>query len=211
MVRLIPDAIVQPGAGGIVQRAPLVQASEDFTAADGTAITALALPWTKHATGATNTAAPTVQSGRVVGENAATTSLYYRNDVGPVSANYHIECDVVQKSAAGSVGISSRIVTGANTFYSARFSAAIGWRLFKVVAGTPTQIGSTVANVLTNDQPYRVALDVVESSLVMWVDGVPIISGIDTAITAAGKAGIFIFGAMTTTTGYHLDNWRVVQ
>jgi hypothetical protein len=214
MVRIIPYAIVQPGAGGIVMRAPLVQASESFTAADTTLITALALPWTKNTAGSNNTAAPSIDSGRAHNENAATTSLYYRDDVQPASADYDVEADVVQRSDTNvsSAGVSARIVPGANTHYTALYNNATnGWQLVRLVTGALTQLGSDAAQVLTLDQTYRLRLSVRGTVIALWVDGVPLITQPDAQVTAPGRAGLRTSNVATSTTGIHLDNWLVRQ
>jgi hypothetical protein len=219
MPRIMPDPLIRigglvgPGGGVVVQPAPLVQASESFTAADGTAITALSPPWTKHGS-ATNVADPTVQANRVVGEDTANLSLYYRNDWVPTSADYRVECDLVQRSDNNLdfVGVVGRLATGANTCYHARYSNATNvWQLFRVVAGAATQLGSDAGQVLTIDQAYRLALDMRGSQLTMSVDGLPLVAAIDANVTAPGRAGIRIIGNATAATGIHIDNWRAVQ
>lgn len=214
MVRLLPDHIVRPGRGGIVQRAPLAQASETFTAADGTAITALTPPWTKHAVAATNTAAPVVNGGRVHGENAASVSVYYRNDWVPAGADYDVFCDVVLLSDnnTSEVGPVGRALTAANTMYMARYNAISNvWQLFKFVNGTATQLGSNVDQTLTVSQAYATTLSMRGSAIALFVDGVPIVAVTDADVTAPGRAGIRLQNAATSSTGLHLDNWGVRQ
>jgi hypothetical protein len=191
----------------------IVTASEAFTAADGTLITALALPWTKHVN-ATNTTAPTVQSNRIFGENANTISLYYRDDWVPSSADYAVECNVVlitdnNLSICGPVG---RLATAATTFYSVRYNTQTNvWQLFKFVAAAGTQLGTDQAATLTPGQNYRARLEMRGSTIAMVVDGATLVSVVDAAIPAPGRAGIRITVNATSATGLHLDDWRAIQ
>lgn len=191
---------------------PAVVARDDFPAADGTAITALAPPWTKNTSAATNTNAPAVDSGRVHNENAATTSIYYRNDINPVGADYRLECDIVMRSAINtSAGLVARMVVGANSYYSIRYTHTVGWRMFRIVAGSQAQLGGTVAQTLVVDQPTRLAFDLRGNTLVALVNGNPIIAVVDTNLVSAGKPGLLVIGAETATTGVHVAAWRVLQ
>jgi hypothetical protein len=193
---------------------PAVVARDDFAAADTTAITSLAPPWTKHAVAATNTAAPAVAGGRIHGENAATISVYHRADWAPASPDYAVVCDVVplsdnDLSEAGPVG---RVLASANTMYMVRYNQISNiWQLFKFVNGTATQLGASIAQTLTVGQRYVAALVMAGTTIAMRVDGVTIVAVGDTAIPAAGLAGVRIQNAATSTTGLHLGHWRVEQ
>ncbi len=65
--------------------------------------------------------------------------------------------------------------------------------------------------VLTVDQAYALTLSMVGTTINLIVDGAVTITQTDSAITAAGRAGMRPNNAATSTTGVHLDNWRVRQ
>lgn len=190
----------------------VLRASDTFTDADATSILTHVPEigtWVKYAA-STNTADPTIIGNRIVGENAATVSIY--SCVSPQTPNYIVSCDVVMRSdnnlsQNGPIG---RLVTGVVTYYHARYNTLTNaWQLYKFVNSTPTQLGTDQAAVLTVDQAYRCDLWMTGSLISMVVDGVTLVSVTDTAIPNAGRAGFRIGGAETGTTGVHLDNFSV--
>jgi hypothetical protein len=192
---------------------PAVRVYDDFVAADGTAITALAPAWTKHAAGSSNTAAPAVAAGRVHGENAASISLYYRA-AAPVGPDSVVEADIYLASDnnASNIGVCLRIVAGANTFYTFRYNTSGDvWQLFKFVAGSATQLGSNTGTALATGSSARSRLEARGSVLTCSVNGAVVLTVVDTSIPAAGFAGFRANQAATASTGVHLDNWRVLQ
>lgn len=193
---------------------PTVAVADGFLAADGTAITSLVPAWTKLAALSTNTADPSVDGGRVHGENAATVGLYYRNDWAPSSPDYDVSAAFVRRSTGGTgiAGIAGRIGTAANNLYYARWiESGTAWQLFRTVAGASTQLGASVTQSLVVDQPYVATLSMRGTIVTLLVDGVPIIAVADATVTAPGRAGIRLQNAATSTTGVHLDQWRVLQ
>jgi hypothetical protein len=184
--------------------------SESFTGTDGTLITALSPPWVKHP-GSTNTTAPTIGAGRIYGENTANTSIYYPQTC-PSFVDGAVECDVVQRSDndLSTAGIMIRASTQFTTMYFVRYTTLGSfWQLFGAVSGSNTQIGANVAQTLTVDQAYRLRLEVRGSLVTVSVAGAVIISQTDTTVPAAGRAGIRLSGNATSTTGVHLDLFRV--
>jgi hypothetical protein len=47
--------------------------------------------------------------------------------------------------------------------------------------------------------------------IALFVDGAEVVSVVDTAITAAGRGGLYFLSNATSATGLHLDNWQVRQ
>jgi len=193
-----------------------ILALDTFTDPDGTVLTShladTGQAWTKNTTASNNTAAPTIQANRTVGENAATASVYTL--VAPATPDYAVSCDVVMRSdnnlsICGPIG---RLVNGAVTYYHARYNTQTGnaWQLFKWVGNVATQLGTDVAQTLTVDQPYRVDLRMRGATIALVVDGVVLVSVQDAAIPAAGLAGLKWSGAATSTIGLHLDACKVV-
>jgi hypothetical protein len=81
--------------------------------------------------------------------------------------------------------------------------------LWRVSAGGFTQLGSTVAQTLTNNQTYVLKLEMIGTAIKVYVDGSQIISVTDSGITQVGKAGIRMFGStsQSDTVGIHIDNY----
>jgi hypothetical protein len=189
-------------------------AFDSFTDADGTALTShtadTGQSWTKNATASNNTAAPTIDGNRAHGENASTASVYTL--IAPAVADYVVSCDVVMRSdnnlsTCGPIG---RLVSGVVTYYHVRYNTLGNvWQLFKWVANSATQLGADQAQTLTVDQAYRAELRMLGSLISMVVDGVVLVSVTDTAIPAAGLAGLKWASPATSTVGVHLDNVRV--
>lgn len=107
-------------------------------------------------------------------------------------------------------GVVGRINTSADTAYFARHTT-VGeqWQLFKVVAGSSTQLGTPLSATPTIDQVYRLTLRMIGSAISVLLDGVVIITATDTAITAAGMAGLRVSGTASNSAGLHLDNFFV--
>lgn len=104
------------------------------------------------------------------------------------------------------VGVVVRAAAAANTFYQALVRGPIGAscliQVRKVVAGTITVLGTTLAPVAVGDT-FR--LTVVGTTLTATVNGVLRVEVGDSAI-AAGSAGIYLFDAASVTSA-QLDNW----
>ena len=96
-------------------------------------------------------------------------------------------------------------------YYAHYTTVTNAWQLFKVVAGVSTQIGSDVAQVLVVDQAYTCILAGRGSNLRVYVDAAIIINQTDATITAAGRGGLRMSGAATSTIGVHLDNYTMRQ
>lgn len=207
---LVVDA---PALAGGIAGGNRTRALDSFTDVDGTAITSH-IPeigtWTKHTAGSTNTAAPTIIGNRLVGENAATNSLY--TIASPSTPNVIVACDVVMRSDnnVSQCGLVGRVVAGAATYYHARYNTlANAWQLYKFVVGAATQLGTDQAAVLTVDAVNPLQLSIIGSTIGMIVGGVTLVSVTDAAIPAAGLAGFKLASASTATTGLHLDSLSV--
>lgn len=189
---------------------PRVVVSDTFAAADGTSLPTYNPLFSKHATGSTNTADPSIDAGRAHGENAASTSLYVHAYV-PRTPDYIVAALVVQRtdnnlSLAGPAG---RVQSGANTLYHVQYNTqSNSWQLVKRVAGTAT-VFADIAATLVSNQPYLAELSMFGAEIKMIVNGAVIGSATDSAITLAGSVGVRFSGAATSTTGLHLDEWLV--
>ncbi len=132
-------------------------------------------------------------------------SLYYNNGT-PGAADYTVEADLTQVSNLDVVGICARLSTGAKTMYVGYFDNAVpGWKLSVFNAGTETVMQSVSSTLGTH-----VWLTVASTTITLSVQGVAVnTSSVNSAISSAGKAGIFYsnsdwgFG----TTGRPMDNF----
>jgi hypothetical protein len=144
-----------------------------------------------------------------------TNCVIYRAETPP-SADYSVKADIYVAGAGVSgnaPGVCARMDTSALTYYEARLAFSSGssanWQLYKRVAGTYTQLGSNVAQTVSTSTSYAVELRVNGSAIELYKlgEGSAAISATDSAITAAGKAGLRDNAASTNTTGYHYDNF----
>lgn len=190
-------------------------AEDTFTDSDGTLLTS-------HVgeLGATWTVQPSVFTGSAQISNAnrlrptagADLRRFYSSGVPP-AADYEVSANIVWLSGAvgfGYMGVCGRMSTSADTSYTVRWAASLtAWQLFKMVAGTQTQLGSNVVQALTAGRPYRVKLRMVGTRISVSVEGVDIIVQTDAVITAAGRGGVWVGqnngGGDLNTTGVHLD------
>ncbi|NMC75391.1 MAG: hypothetical protein GYA56_13690 [Geobacteraceae bacterium] len=185
----------------------MVFVTDTFTDANGTSVVShtgeLGASWTRQ-TGYEYDAV--IQNGRLAGYLATATAGYASGVPG--SPDYSVSADlyVVSDTSGRLSGVTGRASTSAFTFYLARYLRGSGWQLFKYVGGTFTQLGSSVAQPLTLGATYRMELRMSGNVISLYVDGQLLITQIDSAISAAGRAGYRLTG--TPTTGYHLDNLR---
>lgn len=156
----------------------------------------------------------------------------YRNGSGynkiyttatPPTADYSVEADLVVKSvlADDRAGVLGRIDTATTSYYMARWEETNNsWNIEKLLnnAASPTYLASTVNQpALVAGQAYRIKLEMVGSSLKLYVNGVLTTSATDTSLTAAGKAGLADGASAVSsvtksaTTGLHFDNFQVAQ
>lgn len=187
-------------------------ASALFAAADGTTLATADANFSLHPsyTGTAQIAANRVRA------NSTTNSAYIHSGV-PASADYSVSCDQWMTEADGggngiNVAVCARMDAAANTLYMARYLGGTtdAWQLYKIVAGTATLLGSSAAATLAATA-YALKLEVIGSAIKVYVSGgtTAVISVTDTAVTAAGKAGIRSNSSVAPTDliGVHLDNF----
>ena len=135
------------------------------------------------------------------------TAAYYYS-ASPPSADYYVQADFFAAAITSvNAAICGRMDTTANTMYIIRLNNGTSWELRKIVAGTATTIGSSTNQLPTNGTSKTVKLIMSGTSISVLVNGVTEISVTDSAISAAGKAGVRFAGAASSTTGFHLDNF----
>ena len=188
-------------------------ASDNFNGTNNTELTAYSASWAKQ-TGYTENAIIGLD-GQWVVTTATVGYACYRNTATPGSANYDVECDITRRNVSSSnspiLGVTGRASSSAQTFYWLVYTHnSNNIRLFKMVAGTQTQLGSSYTFTVTNNVAARLRLRMDGSSISGWLDGTQIIGPVtDTAITAAGHAGLITIA--TRDVGVqdvlYIDNW----
>ena len=177
--------------------------SDTFTDSDGTSVTS-------HTgeTGATWTNHPSYTNGAKIQNNRAHGNNDYRvlyASGSPASADYDVEAVVRKVTGLNHAGVVGRCSTSTNTYYAAVWeNAGPWWRLYKLVSGTSTSLG-TYSDNPAEGTDRTVKLQMRGTSIKVFVDGTERISVTDSAISDAGRAGIrLLYG--TATTGYHVDS-----
>jgi hypothetical protein len=138
----------------------------------------------------------------------------------PINANYEIAAPlkhIANTSPAFADGVVIRLSTSAVTGYLLRYitdgSFGLGgqWLLGKYVAGTFTSLGSYAEVLTPGDEPV-VRLRADGDQISVYVDDVLRIGPItDTAITAAGRAGMWFQGIGSDTNGNHLSSFTATD
>lgn len=187
-------------------------ASESFTGTEGAELAAHNAAFTKCPS---LTGAIEIASNR--GRCTSTTSPGYYHSGAPASADYQVTADLTKVSAAVSfIGVLGRQSTSVNTSYRATVdptsSGSTGtMQLFKFVAGVATQLGSSTSVTYVTSETREIKLEMVGSAIKVFWDGSgsPTISVTDTAISAAGKAGVrgFSSAAPGDSVGGHITNF----
>lgn len=182
-----------------------------FTAANATTLSTLSTSegsvWTRNSA---------IQGQWIIQSNRAYPSvagLIYPN-IAPATADYSVFADLFIVSKTGVSAIAGRIQAGANTAYYAYNDMSTNvWVLAKIVAGAaPVVISNSASQSLTVGNTYAVELRMSGTSIHLYVNGAGVYtSTTDSSITAAGFGGLRSTGAVTTTTGAHVDNFSIVD
>lgn len=137
-------------------------------------------------------------------------------------ADYAVQADVyVRSTVAGDMtGVIGRANTGNpnGTFYYAGYHQSDGsWHVVKYLNGVPTNLATSAPVALTVGQSYRLRLNMVGTTIGLYVNDVQQASATDASITAAGRAGMLdgdptggTTSALSHSTGLQLDNFSVV-
>lgn len=136
-------------------------------------------------------------------QNNGTGAAVYQYAATPPSASYSVWADIAKLSGntgnGPRMGVCGRMAASADTFYYALYSHDLtNIRLFKRVAGVQTQLGSSYTYTLTGT---AAKLELVMNGSAISVklnDSVVIGPVTDTDITAAGRAGIYLFDMRET-------------
>ena len=194
--------------------------ADSFTGAAGTLLSAhtpeTGTSWTRWVN---DTITGYLTGANRIRKDNVTGGVGYYTATVPASANYKVEADVVVQSltTGDHIGVIGRwditATTGSGTFYLARYeTSSSSWQLLKSVNGTATSLGS-FAQTLSVGGTYRLGLDMSGTTIRLLVDGVSRISATDSAVTAAGRAGVRLGAGSDSapegeSTGLQLDNFQ---
>lgn len=138
-------------------------------------------------------------SGAAAGSNSGSVATFALAPGEPASADYDVVCKIVRGSnAVGALmGVGGRVNAygGALEGYIAAYDGSGIWHLYKYIAGTPTELGTPYAQALTNGVEYTLMLRMVGTSIKLLVNGVERVTATDSAITAAGRSGLYWYSA----------------
>jgi len=184
-------------------------ASDSFTGTEGDELTAYSSDWLN---GPAYTGKMEISANR--SRQASTASSLYRHATAPASADYSVSADLFAKTTApdNSVGVVGRASASAATFYHARYggTSTQKWQLYKIVNGSFTLLGDSY-QILVDETSYNVKLDMTGTAIKLFKEneGTAVVSVTDSAITAAGAAGLrsYTGTAITDTSGMHADNF----
>lgn len=197
---------VPPG----VPPAPVTFLNDTFTDTNGVLLEnhvgEVGATWTKHTGWA---GVGTVQANRIWGGSGE--AHYYASGV-PLSPDYDVTATIfdVSNQDVTLCGPMGRMVVGTNTGYAAFVILSGGVTyvyLKKFVNGTATDLANnSTITALVVGSSHTLTLRMQGSSLAALWDGVSVVTTTDTAITAAGRAGIIHNGVSASNTGYHIDS-----
>lgn len=182
-------------------------ASDTFDGTEDTTLTVYDAAWVLM-TGVTMTAE--IASSRARNSSASLSS--YRNTASPPSADYPVSASLFVRETTSNrrAGVIGRASAIANSYYLARLVTGTGWQLAKVINGTFTQLGSSVAQSVSADTSYDVKLLMTGTTIELYKlgEGTAAVSATDSALTDAGFAGIYFnSGIASDTQGIHIDTW----
>lgn len=183
-------------------------ASDAFGGTEGTELSAYDASWTRVLD---NPGGAEIAGGRLRA-NALSNTAYYHSATPP-SADYPVQATIYAATVVsnGNAGVVGRASSSANTFYYGRANGTSGWQLYKRVAGVTTQLGSSAAQTFSAGVSYSIKLLMTGSTIELYKlgEGTAAISVTDTAISAAGFAGVYFLAgtAPSDTTNFHIDDW----
>lgn len=137
------------------------------------------------------------------------TSASYASGVPP-SADYQVCADFYNVTAiAVNIAVTGRMDTTADTMYLLRLTDGTTWTVRKIVAAAATTLGSSTNQIPTaGGAPKRGCLVMTGDQISGVIEGVTELGPFtDSAITAAGRAGIRSTATSSATTGMHLDSF----
>jgi len=132
----------------------------------------------------------------------------YRTSTPP-SADYEVTGTFKCLSVVpgDNVSVVARADPDVRTLYWARYLQGTGWQVYKTVNNSNTIFGTFDGPTMDEGESRIVKLRVQGTTLTLFVDGTQIAQITDSAITAAGYAGIRMGPNTTPTTGIHFEDF----
>lgn len=133
---------------------------------------------------------------------------YFASGVPPsTTQTVCVEINVLSDVSAN-IGPCARMDQTANTMYCARYNSGTAYDLRKIIAGTATTL-ATSTNQLISVGSFKTLCVVTNGTTIsMTVNGTSEGSVTDADISSAGRTGFRAAGAVSSSTGYHLDNFH---
>ncbi len=126
------------------------------------------------------------------------------NSGTPPSADYTVQCNTIAgaSSTSDSAGVMARVSSagGGNGYLALINQTSAAVQLFKLVAGSFTQLGSNVALPGGTATQTAVQCQVTGTTIQVNINGVNQITQTDSAISATGLSGILLNGLGVTST-----------
>jgi len=141
--------------------------------------------------------------GTHVIQNGGAGTAVYQHSAAPPSASYSVWADIAKLSGntggGPRMGVCGRMAASADTFYFVLYSHDLtNVRLFKRVAGVQSQLGGSHSFTLTGT-PSKLELVMNGASISARLNDVAVIGPVtDSEITAAGRAGVYLFDMRET-------------
>ena len=190
--------------------------SDDFTsvAAGADLSTSTAATWAKNTGSGENAAFQGTAAGRVFNAGGGGgTAQYTCTDKVPAAANYTIECDIDPVTIAGnSTGVMARCNGTGNAFngYLLAYRPFHGCILSRVDSGALTTIGTSNTGTTDPAPGTTIHLKLTVTGTTIQADVTGGMTGswsaTDATYAAKGTVGVYCNGAVTGTTGPHIDN-----
>jgi hypothetical protein len=111
-------------------------------------------------------------------------------------------------------GVCARMDTSALTYYLFLFVPSASTdvcKLWKVVNGTFTQIGSNYTSEFPLTTNRRIAIECIGTTINAYVESALVITVTDATISDAGRPGFYSYNTSTNSTGVHLDDWQAYR
>jgi hypothetical protein len=188
---------------------------DTFTGTDGTTLAShtgeTGASWTKHPQ---FTGSLALDTNRVRNATSDTNAgLYYASGT-PLGADYEVQADLLCKDAASvlaSAFVCGRLdsAVSAGTYYFGGWNRSSNiFQVLKLVAGVSTSLGSSSDGGAAAGTTKTAKLSMVSTTIQLLIDGASVVSVTDSAISAAGKAGLRMVAVAGggNTNGFHVDN-----
>lgn len=188
-----------------------VLASDSFTGTPTTSLTAQNANWIQI-TGLVGVAYFDSTGLRIRQDPASggTVGQVLTGGTTPSTADYSVSADlfVSATTAGGSAGVVGRCASSVQSLYHGRHLGGTGWQIVRYLSGTASVL-STAAFTVVAGTTYNLRLDMVGTTLNLYVDGVLTVTTTDSNLTASGLAGIRFLNVSGGQ--YRLENYSQDQ